>query len=79
MRRDAGRRLGYVKELVQPYYAQMYADAGFAALLFDYLNFGSSGGARRGHIYPNGQISGPPQRDVLRRAEAPATEVSTVQ
>jgi fermentation-respiration switch protein FrsA (DUF1100 family) len=46
----------YVKELVQPHYAQMYADAGFAALLFDYRNFGSSGGDRRQHIDPNAQI-----------------------
>jgi fermentation-respiration switch protein FrsA (DUF1100 family) len=46
----------YVKELVQPHYAQMYADAGFAALLFDYRNFGSSDGARRQHIDPNAQI-----------------------
>ena len=30
----------YVKELVQPHYAQVFADAGFAALLFDYRNFG---------------------------------------
>jgi uncharacterized protein len=46
----------YVKELVQPHYAQMYADAGFAALLFDYRNFGSSGGRRRQHIDPAWQI-----------------------
>jgi uncharacterized protein len=46
----------YVKELVQPHYAEMYAAAGFAALLFDYRNFGSSGGARRQHIDPNMQL-----------------------
>lgn len=46
----------YVKELVQPHYAEMYAEAGFAALLFDYRNFGSSGGARRQHIDPHWQI-----------------------
>jgi uncharacterized protein len=46
----------YVKELVQPHYAQMYADAGIAALLFDYRNFGSSGGRRRQHIDPQWQI-----------------------
>jgi uncharacterized protein len=46
----------YVKELVQPHYAQMYADAGFAALLFDYRNFGASDGARRQHIDPNAQL-----------------------
>ena len=46
----------YVKELVQPHYAEMYAAAGFAALLFDYRNFGASDGARRQHIDPNMQI-----------------------
>lgn len=46
----------YVKELVQPHYAEMYAEAGLAALLFDYRNFGESGGARRQHIDPNWQI-----------------------
>jgi fermentation-respiration switch protein FrsA (DUF1100 family) len=46
----------YVKELVQPYYAEMFARAGFAALLFDYRNFGSSDGARRQHIDPVWQI-----------------------
>lgn len=46
----------YVKELVQPHYARMYAQAGFAALLFDYRNFGSSDGGRRQHIDPNWQI-----------------------
>jgi len=46
----------YVKELVQPAYAEMYSDAGLAALLFDYRNFGSSDGARRQHIDPHVQI-----------------------
>lgn len=46
----------YVKELVQPHYAEMYAAAGFAALLFDYRNFGSSNGIRRQHIDPNMQV-----------------------
>jgi fermentation-respiration switch protein FrsA (DUF1100 family) len=46
----------YVKELVQPYYAEMFAKAGFAALLFDYRNFGSSDGDRRQHIDPNMQV-----------------------
>jgi uncharacterized protein len=46
----------YVKELVQPAYAEMYADAGFAALLFDYRNFGSSDGERRQHIDPVWQV-----------------------
>jgi uncharacterized protein len=47
----------YVKELVQPHYAEMYAAAGFAALLFDYRNFGSSDGSRRQHIDPNMQLA----------------------
>lgn len=46
----------YVKELVQPHYAELYAEAGFAAILFDYRNFGSSDGARRQHIDPWMQI-----------------------
>jgi fermentation-respiration switch protein FrsA (DUF1100 family) len=46
----------YVKELVQPHYAEMYAEHGFAALLFDYRNFGASDGARRQHIDPNMQL-----------------------
>lgn len=46
----------YVKELVQPHYAELYAEAGLAALLFDYRNFGESDGDRRQHIDPNWQI-----------------------
>lgn len=46
----------YVKELVQPHFAQRFADAGLAAILFDYRNFGSSDGANRLHIDPNMQI-----------------------
>jgi hypothetical protein len=46
----------YVKELVQPHYAQFFVDAGFAVLLFDYRNFGASDGARRQHIDPTMQI-----------------------
>ncbi len=46
----------YVKELVQPHYAEMFAAVGIAALLFDYRNFGASGGERRQHIDPAWQI-----------------------
>lgn len=46
----------YVKELVQPDYAEMFSKAGMAALLFDYRNFGASDGTRRQHIDPNNQI-----------------------
>ncbi len=46
----------YVKEIVQPHYAAMFAENGFAAILFDYRNFGDSDGKRRQHIDPNLQI-----------------------
>ena len=46
----------YVKEIVQPHYAQMFADNGFAAVLFDYRNFGDSDGTRRQHIDPTMQL-----------------------
>ena len=46
----------YVKEIVQPAYAELYAANGMAALLFDYRNFGESDGPRRQHIDPNQQI-----------------------
>jgi len=46
----------YVKEIVQPRYAEMFAAAGYAAVLFDYRNFGDSDGARRQHIDPHLQI-----------------------
>ncbi|MBT8250387.1 MAG: alpha/beta hydrolase, partial [Acidimicrobiia bacterium] len=46
----------YVKELVQTHVAEQFAEAGLAAVLFDYRNFGASDGARRQHIDPNAQI-----------------------
>jgi cephalosporin-C deacetylase-like acetyl esterase len=46
----------YVKEIVQPHYAEMFAENGFAAVLFDYRNFGDSDGDRRQHIDPAMQI-----------------------
>ncbi|MBU1251375.1 MAG: alpha/beta hydrolase [Actinobacteria bacterium] len=46
----------YVKEIVQPHYADMFADHGIAAVLFDYRNFGDSDGERRQHIDPHMQI-----------------------
>ena len=46
----------YVKEIVMPYYAQAFLDIGVACLLFDYRNFGESGGEPRQHIDPWGQI-----------------------
>jgi cephalosporin-C deacetylase-like acetyl esterase len=46
----------YVKELVQPEYAKIFAAAGVAALVFDYRNFGDSDGEPRQHIDPWEQV-----------------------
>ena len=46
----------YVKELVQPEYAKVFAKAGIAALVFDYRNFGDSDGLPRQHLDPWAQI-----------------------
>jgi cephalosporin-C deacetylase-like acetyl esterase len=46
----------YVRELVMPYYAEEFAKAGIAALVFDYRNFGVSDGDIRQHIDPTAQI-----------------------
>src|ERR1700728_2947384 len=46
----------YVKELVQPEYAKVFAGAGVAALVFDYRNFGDSDGTPRQHLDPWAQI-----------------------
>lgn len=46
----------YVKELVQPEYAKVFAAAGIAALVFDYRNFGDSAGEPRQHLDPWEQI-----------------------
>jgi pimeloyl-ACP methyl ester carboxylesterase len=46
----------YVKELIQPEYAKFFADAGFAALTFDYRNLGDSEGEPRQHIDPWEQV-----------------------
>ncbi|MEQ8718268.1 MAG: alpha/beta fold hydrolase [Acidimicrobiales bacterium] len=46
----------YVKELVQPRYAQAFARAGVAALIFDYRRLGASGGTPRQHLDPWAQI-----------------------
>ena len=46
----------YVKEIVMPHYADFFAKAGLAALLFDYRCFGESDGEPRQHIDPHGQI-----------------------
>lgn len=46
----------YVKELVQPRYAEHFTEAGLAALVFDYRRLGASDGSPRQHIDPNDQI-----------------------
>lgn len=46
----------YVKELVQPAYARVFAGAGVAALVFDYRGFGASDGLPRQHVDPWAQI-----------------------
>jgi fermentation-respiration switch protein FrsA (DUF1100 family) len=46
----------YVKELVQPRYAELFAQAGVAAMVFDYRHLGASDGLPRQHIDPNLQI-----------------------
>ncbi|NQE68913.1 putative 31.7 kDa protein in traX-finO intergenic region [Nocardia gamkensis] len=42
-----GHGLGGVKEMRLTAYAQRFAEAGFAALVFDYRYFGASGGEPR--------------------------------
>src|SRR5262245_20563353 len=46
----------YVRELVMPYYAEAFARAGIAALVFDYRNLGVSDGEPRQHLDPKAQI-----------------------
>jgi dienelactone hydrolase len=45
----------YVKELVQPVFAEVFAAEGLASLVFDYRSFGGSTGEPRQHIDPWGQ------------------------
>jgi uncharacterized protein len=46
----------YVKELVQPKFAEVFAQSGLAALIFDYRYMGGSTGEPRQHIDPWQQI-----------------------
>lgn len=46
----------YTKEIVMPYYAKHFLDAGVATLLLDYRCFGESGGEPRQHIDPLSQV-----------------------
>ena len=45
-----------IKELILPYYARRFAEAGFAALAFDYRGFGESEGPR-GRLIPLEQVN----------------------
>jgi fermentation-respiration switch protein FrsA (DUF1100 family) len=46
----------YVKELVQPAYAELFQAAGLVALIFDYRRLGASGGEPRQHLDPRDQV-----------------------
>lgn len=46
----------YVREIVMPYYAEAFANAGIAALVFDYRGLGVSDGEPRQHLDPWAQI-----------------------
>jgi fermentation-respiration switch protein FrsA (DUF1100 family) len=46
----------YVRELVQPVYADQFAANGIAALVFDYRRLGASDGEPRQHIDPHDQL-----------------------
>jgi cephalosporin-C deacetylase-like acetyl esterase len=46
----------YVRELVMPHYAEAFAKAGIAAMVFDYRNLGVSEGEPRQHLDPWAQI-----------------------
>lgn len=46
----------YVKELIQPEYAEFFTAAGYAALTFDYRHLGDSEGEPRQHINPWAQV-----------------------
>jgi dipeptidyl aminopeptidase/acylaminoacyl peptidase len=48
--------VGAVKEMYLEPFARRFADAGVAALLFDYRSFGASGGEPRRRILPRDQI-----------------------
>ena len=48
--------LGAVKEMYLEPFAPCFAEAGIAALLFDYRFFGASGGEPRQRIFPRDQI-----------------------
>ena len=68
---------GAVKEMALDQYADVFCEAGFACLVYDHRNTGSSGGALRGEIDPWQQISD--MRDAITyvgsRAEVDADRI----
>jgi fermentation-respiration switch protein FrsA (DUF1100 family) len=48
--------VGAVKEMYIDFFARRFAEAGIAALLFDYRSFGASGGERRQRVFPHDQL-----------------------
>jgi hypothetical protein len=46
----------YVREIVMPHYAEFFAKAGMAVLIFDYRRLGASDGEPRQHLDPWAQI-----------------------
>src|SRR5712692_1662231 len=48
--------LGAVKEMYLEPFARRFAEAGIAALVFDYRSFGASGGEPRQRVFPRDQI-----------------------
>ena len=48
--------LGAVKEMYLEPFARRFAEAGIAALVFDYRSFGASGGEPRQRLFPRDQI-----------------------
>src|SRR5260221_6786281 len=48
--------VGAVKEMYIDFFARRFAEAGIAALLFDYRFFGASGGEPRQRAFPRGQM-----------------------
>ncbi len=58
----------YVKELVQPRFAESFRQAGIASLIFDYRGFGGSEGEPRQHLDPHRQVAD--YRDAISYAES---------
>ena len=48
--------VGAVKEMYIDFFAGRFAEAGIAALLFDYRFFGASGGEPRQRVFPRDQM-----------------------